>query len=182
MARGIIIFGSAGSGKTTLGNIVANRLHYPYFDIDDYIWKKDTEIPFTVMYSREEKAGRLMRDICKFEHFVMAGSMDSFHAPFVPLFDLAVHITADVNVRLARIHKRELDLYGKRILEGGDMYEEHQAFLESAARYDTNDSPGLKTHLDWASTLPCRVMYLDGSEELEQNAKRIVEAYVNVLE
>uniref|UniRef100_UPI003260E19C shikimate kinase n=1 Tax=Clostridium sp. NkU-1 TaxID=1095009 RepID=UPI003260E19C len=40
MARGIIIFGSAGSGKTTLGKMVADKLGFPYFDIDDYIWKK----------------------------------------------------------------------------------------------------------------------------------------------
>ena len=49
MATGIIIFGSAGSGKTTLGKMVANKLGFPYFDIDDYIWRKDTDKPFTVM-------------------------------------------------------------------------------------------------------------------------------------
>lgn len=42
MPKGIIIFGSAGSGKTTLGKMVAKALSFPYFDIDDYIWKKDT--------------------------------------------------------------------------------------------------------------------------------------------
>ena len=56
MARGIIIFGSAGSGKTTLGRMVAEQLSFPYFDIDDYIWRKDTPEPFTVMYSRAEKS------------------------------------------------------------------------------------------------------------------------------
>ena len=50
MPRGIIIFGSAGSGKTTLGKMVAEDLGFPYFDIDDYIWRKNTDIPFTVMY------------------------------------------------------------------------------------------------------------------------------------
>ena len=40
MARGIIIFGSAGSGKTTLGKLVAKKLDFPYFDIDDYIWRE----------------------------------------------------------------------------------------------------------------------------------------------
>ena len=60
MARGIIIFGPAGSGKTTLGKRVAEKLKYPYFDIDDYIWKKDVEKPFSVMYSRAEKIVRLI--------------------------------------------------------------------------------------------------------------------------
>lgn len=177
MPRGIIIFGSAGSGKTTLGKLVARQLNYPYFDIDDYIWRKDTDIPFTVMYSREEKAVRLLADISKHEHFVMAGSMDSFNAPFVPLFDLAVHITADSKIRVARLHERELAVYGDRILEGGDMYEEHQRFLDCAFRYNTDGSPCLKTHLEWAATLPCKVLYLNGEDELSKNAKLIVEEY-----
>ena len=46
MARGIIIFGSAGSGKTSLGKLTAAELGFPYFDIDEYIWRKDTEITF----------------------------------------------------------------------------------------------------------------------------------------
>lgn len=177
MARGMIIFGSAGSGKTTLGRLVAQEMGYPYFDLDDYIWRRDTAVPFTAMYSRQEKAERLMRDISAHEHFVMAGSMDSFHAPFDPLFDLAAHIDADVPLRLERIHRRELAQYGARIEPGGDMYEEHRRFLEAAARYDGDASPCRKTHLSWARTLPCPVLYLDGAQPLEENMARILSAY-----
>ena len=46
MAAGIMITGSSGAGKTTLGTLVANALGYTFIDIDDYIWRKDTEIPF----------------------------------------------------------------------------------------------------------------------------------------
>lgn len=178
MARGIIIFGSSGSGKTTLGKIVAKQLNYPYFDLDEYIWRNDTEIPFTVMYSRDEKVSRLMNDISRYEHFVMAGSMNSFNKPFVPLFDLAVHITADTELRIARIQKREHDLYGERILEGGDMYENHKKFIQNSICYDKDGSPCLKTHLEWAETLPCNVIYLNGGDELEKNSKLIVDKYL----
>ena len=51
MSTGIMIIGPSGSGKTTLGKVVADKLKYPYFDVDDYIWKKDTKKPYTVMYS-----------------------------------------------------------------------------------------------------------------------------------
>lgn len=178
MSRGIIIFGSAGAGKTTLGKLVAKQLGYPYFDIDDYIWRKDTQRPYTMMYSKEEKAGRLLHDISEYEHFVMAGSMDSFHDPFDPLFDLAVHITADSAVRFERIQQRAINRFGERILEGGDLYEGHQKFIESAMRYDTSDaSPNLQTHLQWASTLPCKVLFIDGADTLENNTTRIIEEY-----
>lgn len=177
MARGILIFGSSGSGKTTLGRLVAEKLGYPYFDLDDYIWRKDTERPFLVMYSREEKISRLMEAISKDDHFVMAGSMDSFNAPFVPLFDLAVYMTASTEVRIARAHKRELEHYGERILEGGDMYEEHQRFLASSARYDTDGAPCARVHEEWAKSLPCEVIRINGEEKLDCNVRRVVEAY-----
>jgi cytidylate kinase len=62
------------------------------------------------MYSHEDKISRLMTDISKGDHFVMAGSMDSFHTHFDMLFDLAVHITASVETRIARINKREYEI------------------------------------------------------------------------
>lgn len=55
MASGIMITGSSGAGKTTLGELLAKELGYTFVDIDEYIWRKDTEIPFTAMYSKAEK-------------------------------------------------------------------------------------------------------------------------------
>ncbi|WP_066501355.1 AAA family ATPase [Abyssisolibacter fermentans] len=181
MSRGIIIFGSSGSGKTTLGKMVAERLGFPYYDLDDYIWRRDTVKPFTVMYTREEKINRLMSDISQSEFFVMAGSMDSFNTPFVPLFDLAVHITASVEVRLARINKREYKRFGKRILEGGDLYENHQRFLNLAARYDSDGSPSMKTHKQWANLLPCKVIRINGEDSLSNSMELIVNVYRELI-
>ena len=65
MATGIMIIGPSGSGKTTLGKLLANELGYPYYDVDDYIWRTDTEKPYTVMYSREEKINRLLKQLLR---------------------------------------------------------------------------------------------------------------------
>jgi len=181
MSRGIIIFGSSGSGKTTLGKMVAEKLGLPYFDLDDYIWRRDADKPFTVMYTREEKINRLMSDISRSKFFVMAGSMDSFNTPFVPLFDLAVHITASVEVRLARINKREFERFGKRILEGGDLYENHQRFLNVSARYDSDGSPSMKTHEQWANSLPCKVIRINGEDSLSNSTERIINVYRELI-
>lgn len=86
MSTGIMIMGSSGAGKTTLGEWVANELGYRFVDIDEYIWRKDTVTPFSAMYPRTEKIDRLMKAISTCDHFVMAGSMDSFHEYFDPFF------------------------------------------------------------------------------------------------
>ena len=124
MATGIMIMGSSGAGKTTLGNLVANELGYTFVDIDEYIWRKDTEIPFSAMYPKVEKISRLKEAISNCEHFVMAGSMNSFHEYFDPYFELVVHLHTDAKIRVKRVHERELGWFGERVLEGGDMYEE----------------------------------------------------------
>lgn len=182
MVRGIIIFGASGSGKTTLGRAVAKKLGFPYFDIDDYIWRKDTAQQYTMMYSREEKASRLMEDITKQDHFVMAGSMSSFHEPFDPLFDLAVHLTADTAIRVERVHKRAIERFGNRVLEGGDIYENHRIFIDNVLRYDTDGSPNLSEQMRWAESLSCEVLHLSGEMPIERNSELVVKTYYGSIE
>jgi uridine kinase len=183
MPNGIIIFGGMGSGKTTLGTTVTKKLDWRHFDLDDYIWRSDTDIPFTVTYTRQEKIERLMRDISAFPHFVMSGSMDSFNQPFVPMFTLAVFVTACAEVRAERVRHRELALWGDRVLPGGDMYEAHCKgdYLAQARQYDTAEPPdyGRKNHEQWASTLPCPVLYIDGEKPVEDSAMIIQAAIFN---
>ena len=62
MPTGIMIIGPAASGKTSLGKKVAELLGFPYFDVDDFIWRFDTPELYTVMYSREEKISRLKNE------------------------------------------------------------------------------------------------------------------------
>lgn len=133
MATGVMIIGSSGAGKTTLGEMLAEELGFVFVDIDDYIWRKDTKIPFSAMYPKEEKISKLMKSIENCEHFVMAGSMNSFHEYFDPFFELLVHLHVDEEVRVKRAHEREYGMFKDRILKGGDMYEGHQKFLEDVA-------------------------------------------------
>ena len=178
MARGIMIFGSSGAGKTTLGKLVAQQLGFTFIDIDDYIWRTDTPVPFSAMYSRSEKINRLMDAISQTEHFVMAGSMDSFHEHFDPFFDLAVHLTASAQLRAERVSQREYAHFGDRILEGGDMYESHKEFLRDISSYDFGGgSMSLAKHMQWANTLPCKVLNLDGGHDLSSNVRTILDVY-----
>jgi adenylate kinase family enzyme len=58
----IHIFGASGSGTTTLGKALANRLTIAFFDSDDYYWQK-TDPPYRESYPKEERAQKLLKDI-----------------------------------------------------------------------------------------------------------------------
>ena len=55
--RNIILIGMPGSGKTTFGKAIAERLGRPFIDADDYL---------------EEKEGRTIRDLSEKENLVIA--------------------------------------------------------------------------------------------------------------
>ena len=187
MSRGIIFFGSPGSGTTTLGREVARRLGFQHFELDDYLYRWDTAIPYTAARPREERIALLMEDISKYPHFVLSGSMDSYNAPFVPLFDLAVLISAPAAIRAERVRARSLARWGERVLPGGDMYEalpDYGDYLTIARRYDTAEPPafGRKNHEKWAAALPCPVMRIDGTGLVERNTEQIARYYLTYCE
>lgn len=174
MSSGIIIIGPSGSGKTTLGKIAARKLGYPYFDVDDYIWKQNTDSPYTQMYTRDEKISRLSNDIAPYEHFVMAGSMSSFHYAFDEMFEMMVLLYVSPDIRIERVHKRAIERFGERVLEGGDMYEAHMRFLNDNRRYEEDGSPNMREQKEWMENMSCVKIELDGAAEPEKNADIIV--------
>lgn len=183
MARGIIVFGASGSGTTTLGKELARSLGFQHFDLDDYYWLWDTEVPFTVARPLEERIKKLMSDLENCPFFVMSGSLGMWSESFIPLFDLAVFVTAPAAVRVERLHSRELTRFGERILAGGDMADEHRRFLDWAGRYDAMEPPErcLTLHEQWITTLSCPVLRLDGTVAILENTKRIMEHYAPIL-
>lgn len=180
-STGILILGASGAGKTTLGKLVAQRLGFGFIDIDDYIWRWDTAVPYTVMNTKDDKIRLLNDAVSGMERFVMAGSMNSFHEYFDSLFELAVHLNADKELRLSRLHEREFGKFGARILAGGDMYELHRQFLKEAAGYDYDlIGATMHTHRIWMDCLKCPILRLDGGDSPEMNADTVISAYKNL--
>ena len=181
MSTGIMIIGPSGSGKTTLGKNVAQKLGYPYFDVDEYIWKQNTDSPYTLMYTRDEKISRLSNDIAPYEHFVMAGSMSSFHYAFDEMFEMMVLLYVSPDIRIERVHKRAIERFGERVLEGGDMYEAHMRFLNDNRRYEEDGSPNMREQKEWMENMSCEKIELDGAAELEKNADIIVNNWNGIV-
>lgn len=117
------------------------------------------------------------------EHFVMAGSMDSFHEYFDPYFELVVHLHTDAHTREKRVHERAIERFGDRVLEGGDMHEDHQKMLTGIAGYDYGiGGCTLQQHEKWIESLECKALKLNGADALEQNLGRIIDVYRSMKE
>ena len=186
MSKGILLFGAMGVGDTTLGKAVAEKLGYPHIDLDDYHWRWDTEIPYTVFRSREERIESIMAAVSAQPHFVMSGSMWSIRKTFEPFFDLAVFLTAPAKLRAERLCARSIARWGERVLPGGDMYESSQIYRDyraCAEAYEQDIRPQAcrLQHEQWAEELPCPVLRLNGAGPIAENADLVVRRYLRLL-
>ena len=153
---GIIVFGANGSGKTTLGRELARVMRFKHMDIEDYHFA-DSEIPYTVERSREECLSLMLADIEKYRSFVISAVTGDFGDTITSFYKLAVCVEAPIELRMKRIKQRAYDLHGRRVLPGGDMYEQNMKFLDFAAARSLS---GIE---EWAKTLACPVIRVDGA-------------------
>lgn len=168
--HGIIVFGANGSGKTTLGRELARILNFKHMDIEDYHFEK-SEIPYTVERSREECLSLMLADIEKHRSFVITAVTGDFGDTIPLLYELGVFISAPIELRMKRIEQRIYEQHGERIRKGGDMYERHIQFVNFVA------SRPLSRIEQWAGTLVCPVIRVDGTEDWRTNAANIAEQF-----
>jgi adenylate kinase family enzyme len=177
MPHGIIVFGASGSGTTTLGRELARMLNFTHFDADDFFWA-ESYIPFSMKRPREDRISRLLAAIESCRAFVLSGSICRWDKPFLPLFDLAIFMTAPADVRIKRLKQRESAHFGERILPGGDMHENHREFIDWASAYDTAGT-GQRSHAlheEWLLSLSCPVIRIDGANDCKETAEQIAAA------
>ena len=170
MPGGILVFGANGSGKTTLGRELARILNFKHMDHESYAFK-ESEIPYTSPRSHEECIELMLVDIKKHPGFVISAVTGDFGNEILSFYDLAVFLSAPIELRMNRIKQRDYERYGERICEGGDMYEQRLKFADFAA------TRPLSKIEQWATSLSCPVLRLDGSDEIDKNVARIVDTY-----
>ncbi|MBN2238824.1 MAG: hypothetical protein JW712_03540 [Dehalococcoidales bacterium] len=156
----IHLFGASGSGTTTLGISLAERLGVPHLDTDDFFWIR-TEIPYTAQRPPDERAALLRKKLSETEGWVLSGSLCGWGDFSIPLFTLAVFLRIPQDIRIARLNKRETETFGVEALApGGWFHENHLAFLEYALSYDTAgpETRSRAMHEQWIKTLPCECL------------------------
>ena len=156
----IHIFGASGSGTTTLGKSLAERLNIPLLDTDDYFWEA-AEVPYTRKREQIQRIELLKTDLDHYPEWVLSGSLCGWGDFAIPMFTFAVFLWVPEVLRLSRLREREVTRFGPEALApGGWFYEHHTTFMEWAAQYDSA-GPEMRSralHEEWMKNLPCRLV------------------------
>ena len=174
MPQGIIILGLNGSGKSTLARITAGRLGFQALDIENYFFEP-AQIPYSHPRSREACYAALLADIRSGGNFVLAHVRGDCGAEINAMYAFAVLLSAPVEVRMARIRSRALERFGKRVLPGGDLYEQEEGFFRMAA--GRTEEP-LERFLQ---SLSCPILRLDATSSIPELAEQVVTGYSQTL-
>ena len=166
---GILICGLNGTGKSTLGRILADRMGYEFIDNEDLFFPK-TDPSYTFSSPRsEEEVIRLLEDkISRNNRFIFAAVKGNYGDRLIALLDYIVLIEVPKQIRSNRVRDRSYQKFGDRILPGGDLYEkENKWFSLTDNRPDTYVT-------DWLETLDRPVIRIDGTLPVEKNVNYLV--------
>ena len=169
MGTGILVCGLNGTGKSTLGKTLAERLHFYFIDNEDlYFPKIDPAYIYAAPRTREEVEKLLLNEIEKHEDFVFASVKGDYGETIYPFFQYAVLIDVPKDVRMKRVRNRSFQKFGNRMLSGGDLYEQEErffAFVKSRAE---------NTVEKWIQSLNCPIIRIDGTKPIEENIKLVI--------
>ena len=84
-----------------------------------------------------------------------------------PFFRYAVLIEVPKEIRMQRVRERSFQKFGNRMLPGGDLYEQEEAFFCYV------DSKAETTVEEWIEDLHCPILRVDGTKPIAENVRRI---------
>ncbi|XMB72404.1 AAA family ATPase [Mycoplasmatota bacterium WC30] len=175
MKRNIInIFGSSGSGSTTLAKNIALNYDYKFIDVDDYLWQK-TDPPFTKRNTDKIAVSLIKEALNDNQPAVISGSLVGICDGLKKDISLFVYINLDKEIRISRIKNREKERFGSRILPGGDLHEQHLSFLQWVSDYEENPETlrSRRQHLLWLDDVKTPVLKITDELSLDELLKLV---------
>lgn len=164
----IHLFGASGSGTTTIGDYISETYGFFHMDTDKYFWEC-TNPPFTKKRLEEERLSLMVSDIEKHDKVIITGSLCGWGDSLIPYFSCAAEIIVPPDIRYKRIQIRELQLFGSRIMKGGDMYKQHKDFMSWAMNFEKFgiEHRSRVQHDAWKKLLQCPVISIDGTDSVQ---------------
>ena len=169
---GILICGLNGSGKSTMGKLLAERLSYQFIDNEDlYFPKTDTTYLFSTPRSKEDVIGILEEMIENNPRFVFSAVRGDYGEKLLSQLDAVVLIDVPKEIRLQRVRNRSFQKFGNRMLPGGDLFEKENAFFETVSSRPEDFV------ISWLQAVKCPVIRVDGTLPVEENVEYLLSLY-----
>ena len=166
---GILICGLNGTGKSTLGRMLADRMGFEFIDNEDLFFPKtDPSYMFSSPRSEEEAIRLLEEKIGVNNRFIFAAVKGNYGDKLIASLDYVVLIDAPKQIRSQRVRDRSYQKFGDRILPGGDLYDKESKW------FSLIDSRPENYVADWLETVDCQVIRIDGMLPVEQNVDYLV--------
>lgn len=173
--RRLHLTGAAGSGTSTLGRALSDRLGLAHLDTDDFYWLP-TDPPYQAARPMPERLARLEATLDKQKGWVLSGSLAGWGDPLMRRFQTVIFLAVPTPERLRRLEARERARYGAAVDPGGPMHAHSQAFLRWAAEYDDGDHTmrSRARHDLWLKHVPCPVVRLEDLDPVERRLQRLL--------
>lgn len=165
---GILICGLNGTGKSTTGRMLADRLGCDFIDSED-LWfpKTDPSYLFSGPRSKEEAIRLLEERIRENDRFVFAAVKGDYGDKLLASLDYIVLIEAPKPIRLRRVRERSFQKFGARILPGGDLHDRERAWFSVV---DSRPDDYVRR---WLETVARPILRIDGTRSVEENVDKL---------
>ncbi len=163
---GILICGLNGSGKSTLGKALAEKLGFHFIDSEDLFFTQKND--YTSLRSHEEATEILLNKIKKHPDFVLSSVKGEYGDDFILHLKYLVFIEVKEEIRLKRVRNRDIQKFGDRVLQGGDLFDSTENFYKFIQSRDD-------THVTkWLDNLDLNVIHIDGTKDIDENVNLIL--------
>ena len=169
MGMGIQMCGLNGCGKSTLGRALAESIGFYFIDNENlYFSRSNTDEPYMNPKSRQDVEQLLVEEISKHPNFVFAAVKGDYGKEIIPMYDYVVMIEVPKSIRLQRVRNRSFQKFGNRMLMGGDLHRQEEAFFQMVeSRQDDYVE-------NWLQMVKCPIIRVDGTKPIEENVECII--------
>ena len=111
-----------------------------------------------------------MEEVSRHPNFVFAAVNGDYGKDIIPMYDYIVVVEVPKKVRSQRVRNRSFQKFGNRMLIGGDLHAQEEAFFQMV---DSRQDDFIEI---WLQSVNCPIIRVDGTKPIEDNVKYIIQS------